>query len=394
MSKEVVIVAYARTPLGSFMGSLSSIPATRLGANAITGALSQIDISKSDIDQVIMGNVLSAGLGQSPARQSAMFADLPDSVETFTINKVCGSGLKAIMLAQQSILLGEAEIVVAGGMENMSKCPHYMFSNRDGLRLGDGKLVDGIIKDGLWDVYNQKHMGNCAEVCAEKYNFSRIEQDDYAERSYMRAQLSQSKGLFKREIVSVAVPQKRSEDLIVDKDEEPSRVDFQKMRKLKSVFIKDGTITAANASTINDGAAAVVVMSKDKANSMGIKPIARIVSHASVAGPPLWFTTAPVQAMKRVAKKSGLNISDINLFEINEAFSVVPMFAEKELSLNGDNVNIFGGAISMGHPIGASGARIVCTLLNGMNYKKTKYGMASICIGGGEASAMILENLI
>jgi acetyl-CoA C-acetyltransferase len=340
-----------------------------------------------------MGCVLPAGLGQAPARQSAIYAGIPNDVETLTINKMCGSGLKAIMQGQQSILAGDADVVVAGGMENMSQSPHYLMGSRDGIRLGHGKLIDGMIHDGLWDVYNDQHMGNCAEICAKEYKFSREDQDDFAERSYTRSQDAIVNGLFEDEIVPVEVPQRKGEPIIVSTDEEPNRVNFDKMRALRPAFEKDGSVTAGNASTINDGAAVVVLMSEDKAKELGLTPIARIVSQASAAHAPEWFTTAPVKAMNKAIEKAGLTISDIDLFEINEAFAVVTMAAEKDLKLDAEKVNILGGAVSMGHPIGASGARIMCTLLNAMNQKDTKYGMASICIGGGEASAVIVERM-
>ena len=393
MSKNVVIVSYARTPLGSFKGVLSTVSAPNLGATAIKGALEKCNLDGSHVDEVIMGCVLPAGLGQAPARQAAIYAGIPNDVETLTINKMCGSGLKAIMQGQQSILAGDADVVVAGGMENMSQSPHYLMGSRDGIRLGHGKLIDGMIHDGLWDVYNDQHMGNCAEICAKEYKFSREDQDDFAERSYTRSQDAIANGLFEDEIVPVEVPQRRGEPIIVSTDEEPNRVNFDKMRALRPAFEKDGSVTAGNASTINDGAAVVVLMSEDKAKELGLTPIARIVSQASAAHAPEWFTTAPVKAMNKAIEKAGLTISDIDLFEINEAFAVVTMAAEKDLKLDAEKVNILGGAVSMGHPIGASGARIMCTLLNAMNQKDAKYGMASICIGGGEASAVIVERM-
>ena len=393
MSKNVVIVSYARTPLGSFKGVLSTVSAPNLGATAIKGALEKCNLDGSHVDEVIMGCVLPAGLGQAPARQAAIYAGIPNDVETLTINKMCGSGLKAIMQGQQSILAGDADVVVAGGMENMSQSPHYLMGSRDGIRLGHGKLIDGMIHDGLWDVYNDQHMGNCAEICAKEYKFSREDQDDFAERSYTRSQDAIFNGLFEDEIVPVEVPQRRGEPIIVSTDEEPNRVNFDKMRALRPAFEKDGSVTAGNASTINDGAAVVVLMSEDKAKELGLTPLARIVSQASAAHAPEWFTTAPVKAMNKAIEKAGLTISDIDLFEINEAFAVVTMAAEKDLKLDAEKVNILGGAVSMGHPIGASGARIMCTLLNAMNQKDAKYGMASICIGGGEASAVIVERM-
>ncbi len=391
MSKNVVIVSYARTPLGSFKGALSTVSAPILGATAIKGALEKCNLDSSHVDEVIMGCVLPAGLGQAPARQAAIYAGIPNEVETLTINKMCGSGLKAIMQGQQSILAGDADVVVAGGMENMSQSPHYLMGSRDGIRLGHGKLIDGMIHDGLWDVYNDQHMGNCAEICAKKYKFSREDQDKFAERSYTRSQGAIADGLYKDEIVPVAVPQRKGEPIIVSTDEEPNRVNFDKMRALRPAFEKEGSVTAGNASTINDGAAVVILMSEDKAKELRLTPIARIVSQASAAHAPEWFTTAPMKAMNKAVEKAGLTMGDIDLFEINEAFAVVTMAAEKDLKLDAEKVNILGGAVSMGHPIGASGARIMCTLLNAMNQKDAKYGIASICIGGGEASAVIVE---
>jgi len=310
-----------------------------------------------------------------------------------TINKMCGSGLKAIMQGHQSILSGDSDVVIAGGMENMSQSPHYLMGSRDGIRLGHGKLIDGMIHDGLWDVYNDQHMGNCAEICAKEYDFSREAQDDFAERSYTRSQHAITNGLFEDEIVSVAIPQRRGEAIIVSVDEEPNRVNFDKLRALRPAFEKEGSVTAGNASTINDGAAAVVLMSDDKAKELGLTPLAKIVSQASSAHAPEWFTTAPVKAMNKAIEKAGLSMDDIDLFEINEAFAVVTMAAEKDLNLDSEKVNVLGGAVSMGHPIGASGARIMCTLLNAMNQKNVNHGMASICIGGGEASAVIVERV-
>jgi len=393
MSKSVVIVSYARTPLGSFKGALSTISAPHLGAIAIKGALDKCNLNGRHVDEVIMGCVLSAGLGQAPARQAAIYAGIPNDVETLTINKMCGSGLKAIMQAQQSILAGDADVIVAGGMENMSQSPHYLMGSRDGIRLGHGELIDGLIHDGLWDVYNDQHMGNCAEICAKEYKFSREDQDNFAERSYTRSQDAIANGLYEDEIVPVVVPQRRGEAIIVSVDEEPNRVNFDKMRALRPAFEKEGSVTAGNASTINDGAAVVVLMSEEKVKELGLTPIAKIISQASAAHAPEWFTTAPVKAMNKAVEKAGLSMADIDLFEINEAFSVVTMAAEKDLNLDSKKVNVLGGAVSMGHPIGASGARIMCTLLNAMNQKDARRGMASICIGGGEASAVIVEKI-
>jgi len=392
MNNDIVIVSYARTPIGSFLGSLSSVPATKLGAIAIKGAIKKINLSKDDIDQVIMGNVLSAGLGQAPARQAAIYSGLPESVECLTINKMCGSGLKAIMLGQEAILSGNADIVIAGGMENMSLSPHLLQNSRTGSKMGNSKLVDSMINDGLWDAYNDKHMGSCGEMCAEKYNFSREEQDEFAKQSYVKSQNATNEGLFVNEIVPVEVST-RKEPIIIDKDEEPFKVKFDKIEKLRTVFKKDGTITAANASTINDGAAVCILMSIKKAEELGIKPIAKIVSQSSAAQAPEWFTTAPIKAMEKALSNANINVSDIDLFEINEAFSVVPMAAMKDLSIDSKKVNIYGGGVSLGHPIGASGARIICTLLNAMDKEGATLGLASLCIGGGEASAMIVEKI-
>ena len=393
MSENIVIVSYARTPLGSFKGALSSVPATKLGATAIKGALDKISFDYDYVDEVIMGCVLPAGLGQAPARQAAIYADLPKSVETLTINKMCGSGLKAIMQASQSIICKNSEVVIAGGMENMSKSPHYLLNSRNGIKFGNSDLVDSMIKDGLLDAYSNELMGHCAELCAKKYGFSRSEQDDFAQRSYLRSQKAINEGHFEKEIVPVNISKRKGESIVINQDEEPQNVNFDKMKSLRPAFKNSGTITAGNASTINDGAAAVLMMSERRATSLGLKPIAKIISQASFAHEPEWFTTAPVSAMKKALEKAELTIDEIDLFEINEAFSVVTMAAEKDLKLNPEKVNIFGGAVSMGHPIGASGARIMCTLLNAMEYMDANRGMASICIGGGEASAVIVERV-
>ena len=390
-NNDVVIVSYARTPIGSFRGGLSSIPATKLGSRAIEGSMKKINLSEANVDQVIMGNVLSAGLGQAPARQAAIYAGLPESVECLTINKMCGSGLKAIMLAQEAILSGNAEVIIAGGMENMSLSPHLLQNSRNGTKMGNSKLIDSMINDGLWDVYNDQHMGSCGEICAEKYSFTRENQDEFAKKSYIKSQEASNAGFFEDEIISIEVPSKKGTK-IVSTDEEPFRVDFDKIKTLRSVFKKDGTITAANASTINDGAAVCIVMSYKKAKELNIKPIARIVSQASSAQSPEWFTTAPIRAIKKsISRASDISIEDIDLFEINEAFSVVPMAAIKDLDLDSEKVNVYGGAVSLGHPIGASGARIMCTLLNSMTQKSAKVGLASLCIGGGEACSIIVE---
>ncbi|HEY6953090.1 MAG TPA: acetyl-CoA C-acyltransferase [Bacteroidota bacterium] len=389
---EAVIVSGCRTPIGSFLGTLASVPAPRLGAIVIEEAISRAKIRKSDVQEVIMGNVLTAGVGQAPARQAALFAGLPESVECLTVNKVCGSGLKAVMLASQAIQTGDAEIVIAGGMESMSNVPFYVERARTGLRMGHSQLTDGMIKDGLWDVYNDFHMGNAAELCAKECAIPREAQDEFAVMSYKRAQASVNEGRFTEEIVPVKIPGKMGEE-IVDKDEEPFRTNFEKIPKLKPSFVKDGTVTAANASKINDGAAALVVMSGEKSGALGLKPIARIVAQASSAKKPEWFTTAPADVIAKVLRKAGMQIGDIDLFEINEAFAVVTLAVSKIAGLGIDNVNVNGGAVALGHPIGASGARILVTLLNALKQQKKKRGMAAICIGGGEASAVIVELL-
>ncbi len=387
-----VIVSFSRTPIGSFLGSLSAVSAPRLGSIAISSALKKINLDFELIDRVIMGNVLSAGVGQAPARQASIYAGLPEKVDCLTINKMCGSGLQSIMLADQIINSNPNEIIVAGGMENMSMAPHYLLKSRQGTKMGEGKLVDGMVTDGLWDVYNNKHMGNCAEMCAEKYNITREEQDDYAILSYKRSQESISNGKFSNEIVPVEISTRKS-DITIDQDEEPSRVSFDKLKALKPVFQKDGTVTAGNASTINDGASVCVVMSSQKASELNLEPIAKISHHCSSSHSPEWFTTAPIHSTSKLLDKAKININDVDLFEINEAFSVVTLAAIGQLNLDINKVNIYGGAVSMGHPIGASGARIICTLLNALKSEDKTHGIASICIGGGEASSMLVERL-
>lgn len=389
--REVVIVSAARTPVGSFMGSLSKFPAARLGATAIKAAVERAGVAPGEIDECIMGCVLQAGQGQAPARQAMRYAGLPDKVEAMTIHKVCGSGLKSVMLAAQAIALEDADIIVAGGMENMSLAPYYLQQARTGYRMGDGKLVDGMIFDGLWDPYDDMHMGNCGEICAEKYGISREEQDAYAAQSYTRAQKAMAEGLFKAEIIPVEIPQRKGDPIIVSEDEEPPKGKPEVFAKLRPAFKKDGTVTAANASSINDSAAALLVMAADKAKSMGIKPMAKIVGQASFAQEPVWFTTAPAGAIKKALAKTGLSIKDIDLWEINEAFSVVAIVNNRLLELDPAKVNVRGGAVALGHPIGASGARILTTLLYAMKDTGAKRGCASLCIGGGEASAMIIE---
>lgn len=388
---EVVIVGAARTAVGSFLGSLSNVPATKLGSIAIKEALNRGNVDFNLVDEVIMGNVLVAGEGQAPARQAALGAGLPKGVECMTINKVCGSGLKAVMLATQAIMVGDADVIVAGGMENMSLVPHYLVNARNGYRLGHNKVVDGMIHDGLWDVYNNFHMGSAAEICAKELKFSREEQDAFCIESYNRSQTAQKNGKFKNEIVGVEVPGRKGQVNIVEDDEEPNNVKFEKIPTLRPVFDKEGTVTAANASSINDGAAAVVVMSAEKAKELGIKPLAKIIAQASAAKEPEWFTTAPADAIKKVLKKANMDKNDIDLFEINEAFSVVSLAVNKLLDLDASKVNVNGGAVSLGHPIGASGARILVTLLYALMDKKLNRGIASLCIGGGEASALIIE---
>jgi acetyl-CoA C-acetyltransferase len=391
MLKEIVIVSGCRTPIGSFGGSLSSLSAPRLGAIVVAEAIRRAGIEQNLVDEVIMGCVLPAGLGQAPARQAALFAGLPETVETMTINKVCGSGLKSVMLAAQAIAAGDADVVVAGGMESMSNAPYLLEKARSGYRLGHSQIVDSIIKDGLWDVYNDFHMGNAAELCARECNVPRDAQDDFAVTSYRRALEAQKNCWFKDEIVAVPIPQKGGEPVLVQEDEEPKKVKFEKIGALKPAFQKDGTVTAANASKINDGAAAVLVMSRDKADELKIQPLARIVSYGSTAKKPEWFTTAPADVIPKVLKKAGLNREDIDLYEINEAFAVVNLAVGGMLGLDAAKVNVHGGAIALGHPIGASGARILVTLLHAMKRRSARRGMAAICIGGGEASGMIVE---
>lgn len=391
--KEVVIVSAARTPIGSFSGALKGIPATKLGSIVIEETIKRANIEKSIVDEVIMGIVLPANLGQAPARQAALGAGLDNSTACLTINKVCGSGLKSVMLAAQAIMVGDADVIVAGGMENMNNVPYYFEGARFGLKMGDSKMIDGMIKDGLWEVYNDFHMGIAAELCAKEFNISREEQDEYAVLSYKRALEAQKNNLFKDEIVPVEIPQRKGDPVVFDTDEEPPKVKFEKIQSLRPAFQKDGTVTAANASSINDGAAAVVVMSAEKAEELGLKPIARIVAQASASKEPVNFTTAPADSINKVLNKAGLNTDDIDLYEINEAFAVVSLINNRLLKLSTEKVNINGGAIALGHPIGASGARVLTTLLYAMRQKNAKRGIASLCIGGGEASALIIETV-
>lgn len=389
--KKVVIVSAKRTPIGSFNGTLSSFTAGQLGSIAIKAVVEDSGIDKNLIDEVIMGNVLTGGQGQAPARQAALFAGLPNKVECMTINKMCGSGLKAVMLAQQAIISGDAEIIIAGGQESMTNTPYILPKARNGYRLGHGEIQDLIVLDGLWDVYNQIHMGSCAEVCAKEFKFSREELDEFAINSYKRAINATQSGRFKDEIIPVKVTTKKGE-MIVDKDEEPEKVIFEKIPSLKPVFEKDGVVTAANASSINDGAAALLVMSEEKAKQLGYKPLVEIVAQASAAKAPIDFTTAPADAINKVLKKANMSVDDIDLYEINEAFAVVSLAVNKLLNLSIDKVNVNGGAVALGHPIGASGARILTTLIYEMKKRNSEYGLASLCIGGGEASALIVKN--
>jgi acetyl-CoA C-acetyltransferase len=389
--KEAVIVSACRTPIGSFGGTLSSVPATQLGAIVIEEALRRAAVSNDTVDEVIMGNVLTAGEGQAPARQAAIFAGLPASVECMTVNKVCGSGMKAIMLGSQAIQLGDADVVVAGGMESMSNTPYLLEKARNGYKMGNGELIDSMIRDGLWDVYNNFHMGNAAELCAKECAVSRNEQDQFAILSYRRAQESQAQGRFHDEIVKVGILQKNGDIAYVEEDEDPKKTKFEKIPLLKPAFQKDGTVTAANSSKINDGAAAVVLMSSDRAKWLGLKPLAKIISSSSAAKKPEWFTTAPADVIPKVLKKAGLTLDQIDLFEINEAFAVVALAVNKILGIDVNKVNVNGGAVALGHPIGASGARIVVTLIYALKQKNLKRGLAAICIGGGEASAMVVE---
>lgn len=391
--KEVVVVSAKRTPVGSFQGSLSTIPATKLGSVVINSILDETKIDLKEINEVIMGCVLPAGQGQAPARQAALGAGLPNSVECMTINKVCGSGIKSVMLATQAIHVGDAEVIIAGGMENMSLAPYLLPKARTGYRMGNGQLVDSMINDGLWDVYNNIHMGSCAEMCATERKYSREEQDTVAIESYKRAQAAQKNGSFDAEIIQVEVPQRKGDPVIVNLDEEPGRTNFDKIPKLRPAFKKDGTVTAANASKINDGAAAMLVMSKDKAKKLNLKPLVKIIAQASAAHAPEWFTTAPSKAIAKALEKVNLKASDIDLWEINEAFAPVAMAAIDDFNLNVKKVNVNGGAIAIGHPIGASGARILTTLVHAMIKQNANLGLATLCIGGGEASAVIVERI-
>lgn len=391
--KEVFIVSAVRTPIGSFLGSLSSIPAPKLGATAIKGALEKINLDPKLVQEVYMGNVLQAGEGQAPARQAALFAGLSNETPSTTINKVCASGMKAVMMAAQSIKSGDQEIIVAGGMENMSQVPHY-YNARTATKLGDVKMQDGMLVDGLTDVYNKVHMGVCAEKCAAEYQFSREDQDNFAIQSYKRSAEAWEAGKFKEEIVPVEISQIKGEPIIFAEDEEYKSVNFDRIGTLPTVFQKEnGTVTAANASTLNDGASALVLMSKEKMEELGLKPLAKIVSYADAAHEPEWFTTAPAKALPIAVKKANLDISDIDFFEFNEAFSVVGLANNKILGLDDSKVNVNGGAVSLGHPLGSSGSRIIVTLINVLKQNNAKYGAAAICNGGGGASAIVIENI-
>lgn len=390
MNKRVVIVSAVRTPIGSFMGGLSTVTAPRLGAIAIKGALDRIKLDPNLIDEVFMGNVVQAGVGQAPARQAAIFAGLPNTVACTTINKVCASGMKAVMLGAQAIQCGDAEIVVAGGMENMSLIPHYMHL-RNGTKFGPATMIDGMQKDGLTDAYDNSAMGVCADLCASEYSFTREDQDNFAIQSYERSAKAWDSGKFDNEVIPVPVPQRKGDPIIVSKDEEFTNVKLDKIPSLNAVFTKDGTVTAANASTINDGAAAVILMSEEKAIALGLKPLAYINGYADAAQEPKWFTTSPSKAIPKALEKAGITINDVDYFEFNEAFAVVGLANSKILGLSDSNVNVNGGAVSLGHPLGCSGVRIIVTLLNVLEQNNAKIGAAAICNGGGGASAIVIE---
>ena len=391
--KEVVIVSAVRTPMGSFGGIFSSIPATKLGSYAIKGAIEKCGIDKEIIDEVFMGNVLQANLGQAPARQAAIEAGLSENIPCTTINKVCSSGMKSIMIGTQSILCGDNEVVVVGGMENMSLVPHYLSNSRNGQKLGDFKVLDGLVHDGLTDVYNNKHMGLCAETCAKDMSFSREEQDKFAIESYTRSANAWKENKFKDEVIGVEVPQRKGDNLIINEDEEYKKVIIDKIPNLRPVFSKEGTITAANASTINDGASALILMSLEKANELNIKPLAKIISYADAAHEPEWFTTAPSNAVEHALKKGKIDKSEVDFFELNEAFSVVGLANMKLLDISSDIVNVNGGAVSLGHPLGSSGSRIVVTLINVLKQNRAEIGVAGICNGGGGASAIVIKSM-
>ena len=391
--KKIVITNAKRTPIGSFIGSLSSFSAAQLGSFAIKSVLENSKIDKNIVDEIIFGNVLTGGQGQAPARQAALFAGLPDKTECLTINKMCGSGLKAVMLAQQAILSGDAELIIAGGQESMSNAPYVLRKARSGYKFGHGEVIDTMVYDGLWDVYNDIHMGSCAEACARNFSFTREQLDEFAVQSYKKAIQAQNSRRFDDEIVKVSVKNKAGETL-VEKDEEPLRVRFDKISSLKPAFEKDGIVTAANASSINDGAAALIVTTEEKAKELGLTPLVEIIAQSSSAKAPIEFTTAPADAISKVLKKAGLKTDDIDLYEIHEAFAVVSLAVNKLLNLNPSKVNVNGGAVALGHPIGASGARILVTLIHEMKKQNAVFGLASLCIGGGEASALIIKNYV
>ncbi len=389
--RQVVITGACRTPIGSFQGALSTLSAPKLGSLAIREAVRRSGLSPDQVEEVFMGCVLTAGVGQAPARQAAIFAGIPNTVPCTTINKVCGSGLKSVMLGSLTILGGEAEVVVAGGMESMSNAPYLLEKARTGYRMGDGKIVDSMVKDGLWDVYNDYHMGSAAELCSRECHISREAQDEFAAMSYRRALDAMDRGYFKDEIVPVEIPAKDRTFTVVSEDEEPRKFRFEKMPQLRPAFEKNGTVTAANASKLNDGASALVLMSEEKARELGLKPLARLVTQASTAQAPEWFTTAPAKVIERLFKKTNLSNADIDLYEINEAFSVVSLAVTKMLGLDMDRVDVHGGAVALGHPIGASGARILTTLIYALQRRNAHRGIAAICIGGGEAAGVIIE---
>lgn len=391
--KEVFIVAKARTPIGSFSGSLAALSASQLGAVVIKSAVERAGIKASDVNEVFMGNVMSAGMGQAPATQAMIFAGLPSTIPSVTINKVCASGSKAIMMGAQSIMLGQNDIVVAGGMESMSNVPYYLDKARSGYRLGHGQLTDGIVKDGLWDVYNDYHMGNAAELCAKECNITRADQDEFAIESYKRSAAAWAAGKFNNEIVAVEIPQRGKDPLNVTTDEDYNKVNFDKIPSLKPVFVKDGTVTAANASTLNDGASAIVLMSKEAVERTGAKPLAKILGFADAAQAPEWFTTAPSKAIPLALKRAGIDQSKVDFYEINEAFAVVSVANNRELKLDPKKVNVYGGAVSLGHPLGSSGSRIVVTLLSVLEQEGGKIGVTGICNGGGGASAIVIEKI-
>ncbi|HSY76020.1 MAG TPA: thiolase family protein [Bacteroidia bacterium] len=393
MTKEVYIVSAVRTPIGSFAGSLSEVPATQLGAIAIKAALERINLNPAEVNEVFFGNVLQAGEGQAPSTQAALKAGIPNTVPTTTVNKVCASGMKSIMWAAQSIMLGDADVVVAGGMENMSMVPYYLDKARKGYRLGNGTLIDGMVFDGLTDPFNHFHMGNAGELCAKECKISRQDQDAYAIESYKRSAEAWKNGYFKNEIIPVEVPQRKGNPIIFAEDEEYKNVNFEKIPSLPAVFQKDGTVTAANASTLNDGASALVIMSKEKMEKLGLKPLAKIISYADASLAPEWFTLAPSKALPKALAKANLTVNDMDFFEINEAFSVVALANNKELKIDPKKVNVHGGAVALGHPLGSSGSRIVVTLINVLKQHGGKYGAAGICNGGGGASAIVIQNM-